>query len=522
MTNVNDDPGLTIGVLVDPLPLGAWVHEILTQIAEQNLARTSFVAVAKTRVNLLKRTARLPLTFYLWLDRLVFPSHPFALEHPEAAPLLRRLGISQYLMVSDVSPEVIEAVDIVLNLSSRPVDFAEAKEIWSVPSVLEGKRCGVAAVYEKSPVVSAQLRTTAPDSIVARSLCTAHCATDFFSVGRSRNRVLWKAAALVVRTLKGLRGSRDILAEQTTHEAGKDEADIRRSVLFLVAKISGRLLRDGLNKLFYRSQWQLIYSAGDYSDNFAGYRRLSPPKDRIWADPCVVMHMERHFVFVEQVLAHDTNGQLAVLEIDNQGIVSGPKVVLEKPYHLSHPFVFAWGGDFYLVPESAANRTVDLYRCVEFPMRWEHHKTLLANMQAVDATLLEEEGCWWMFVTVASHEGATTRDELFLYSSQTPVDEWRPHPLNPVVTDVRRARPAGRIFRENGRLMRPAQDCSHRYGYGIRLMEIEVLNGERYEEKEADCYQPNWDRSVVAMHTIDRGVDFTVLDTKRSRLRLWE
>ena len=85
--------------------------------------------------------------------------------------------------------------------------------------------------------------------------------------------------------------------------------------------------------------------------------------------------------------------------------------------------------------------------------------------------------------------------------------------------DARRARPAGSIFQQDGKLVRPAQDCSHRYGYGIRMMEIVTLDEERYQESEIASYTPDWDGNVVGLHTIHRNDGFTVLDVKQSTLR---
>ena len=75
--------------------------------------------------------------------------------------------------------------------------------------------------------------------------------------------------------------------------------------------------------------------------------------------------------------------------------------------------------------------------------------------------------------------------------------------MNPIVSDVRRARSAGNIFLHNGKLIRPSQDCSKRYGYGIRLNEIKVLNEDEYVEDEIDFIDPGWDSKVEAVHTIN-------------------
>ena len=49
---------------------------------------------------------------------------------------------------------------------------------------------------------------------------------------------------------------------------------------------------------------------------------------------------------------------------------------LERPSHLSYPFVFWDQGDWYMLPETAGTRSVELLRARDFPRRWEWCGTL--------------------------------------------------------------------------------------------------------------------------------------------------
>jgi hypothetical protein len=174
-----------------------------------------------------------------------------------------------------------------------------------------------------------------------------------------------------------------------------------------------------------------------------------------------------------------------------------------------------------MVPESAENRTVDLYECVGFPNEWVFKRTLMRNVKALDTTLLHHRGKWWLFSAIAEHEAAFPQAELFLFSSDTLfTEEWHPHPLNPIVSDVKRTRPAGRIVETNGRLYRPSQDCSRTYGYGFDLNEILVLSTTDYVEQQRFSARPYWERGVQASHTFATAGALTVIDafTRRSRL----
>jgi hypothetical protein len=171
-----------------------------------------------------------------------------------------------------------------------------------------------------------------------------------------------------------------------------------------------------------------------------------------------------------------------------------------------------------MIPESLDKQAVELYRAVEFPSTWTFERRLLDGVCAVDATLLEDGARLWLFVGVAE-PGASVNDELHLYSAAALDEPWVPHPENPIVSDVRRARPAGRIFRHRGRLIRPAQDCSRGYGTAVVFNRVDVLTTEEYAESPIGRIEPNWARGLVGTHTYNATASIEVVDGRRFGLR---
>lgn len=172
-----------------------------------------------------------------------------------------------------------------------------------------------------------------------------------------------------------------------------------------------------------------------------------------------------------------------------------------------------------MTPESAANRSVELYRCERLPGDWKHVRTLLADIDAADPTPFQHDGRWWMFVNLNASGGAHGTDELHLYWSDRLDGEWHPHAFNPVVSDVRCARPAGRVFVDDGRLYRPAQDGSRAYGGATVIRCIDVLNTEEYAESTVSRLSPDWQSQQVGTHTLNRDGNSSVVDLLRRRPR---
>ena len=227
-----------------------------------------------------------------------------------------------------------------------------------------------------------------------------------------------------------------------------------------------------------------------------------PSKDKFWADPHVVQVNGKYYIFIEEFLNENKKGHISVIEVDETGNWKAPVKILDKDYHLSYPFILHLNDKFYMVPESRGNKTIDLYECTDFPHQWSFKQSLMENVSAVDTTIIHYSNKWWLFTGMAENEAAAPNVELFLfYTDDLFSGEWTAHPQNPIVSDVKSARPAGSLFVKDGKLFRPSQDCSKAYGYGFDLNEIEVLTETEYRERKILSIRPDWDKKIVATHT---------------------
>jgi hypothetical protein len=248
----------------------------------------------------------------------------------------------------------------------------------------------------------------------------------------------------------------------------------------------------------------------------ATLQKLLPPKDRVWADPFLWKRGDDVFIFCEEWIYRRPHGHISVMQLARDGsTVSLPTPVLTADHHLSYPFLFEWEGALHMMPEAGAGRSLDVFRCEEFPHRWRKRATLMRNLRYADATLIQYQGKWWLFITLKRGLFALSRD-LFVFSADNPLAaEWTPHPANPVVRSFSSARPAGPLFELNGRLFRPSQDCLIRYGHSLRINEITQLDATHYEEHTVTKVGPDWEAGIRAVHHVDWRADMLVMDTQR-------
>lgn len=203
---------------------------------------------------------------------------------------------------------------------------------------------------------------------------------------------------------------------------------------------------------------------------------------RLVADPFALHVDGGWYLFVEALERGRRIAGIALLTSRSGNTWDYHGLVLQEPFHLSYPFVFAADDDYWMVPESYAAGEVRLYRATDFPGGWSHDTTLLTGAPFKDASPFHHGGHWWLFVETSSHQ----HDELRLYRAAQVRGPWREHPASPIVrADAAIARPAGRPFVADGRLYRPAQDCSTSYGRAVHAIEVLELTPSTYRERRA-------------------------------------
>jgi hypothetical protein len=280
-----------------------------------------------------------------------------------------------------------------------------------------------------------------------------------------------------------------------------------------------RRLGEMVKSVFKKQQWSLHYKVkqGSIETSLFRYKKLTPPAGTDWADPFVVFKENKYYLFFEELVCATKKAHISYLEFDNSGnlISKAPVVALKEQHHLSYPFIFEHSGDYYMIPEAAESKSVWLYKCEKFPHEWKKHKLLLEETALFDPTIVFQNNMWYLFGTQKPLNGSSTDQYLYLYFSENLFSgSWKRHPLNPITRDVRGARPAGKIFEYNGKLIRPSQLGAPKYGYGLRFQGIVTLSPEVYEEKPLSDILPEWKEGLLATHTFNSVNGFSVVDSQ--------
>jgi hypothetical protein len=534
-------PTLRIGLLVDSLTQPRWVSKIINDIQASEFAEICLVVKNEATSESLgrfqsywKNRNYLLYALYNRVDSRVSLAEANAFEDVDVEQLLGDVPVLRVMPVmkkfSDWFPDdAVEQIrgydlDVVISHGFR-ILRGEALRIakygvWSYHHgdnlVNRGGPPGFWEVLDASPISGAVLQVLSEDldngEVINRSWSRT---VDRFSVKSSRNNLYWRSSSFVMRKLKELYESGKVSSDANTflpYYNRLHKMPTNAELLPRLCKLTWSYVAQKARYSFFYDQWQLAYrfrnSPDDPNNSFYRFNFLVPPKDKFWADPFPVRFEDKYFVFFEEYLYKDDRAHISMIELSKSGM-SEATPVLKRDYHLSYPFMLHWNDRYYMIPETAGNKTIEVYAADRFPNEWKLETVLFEGIAARDTTLIEVDGVWWMFVAISDTEFS---DELHLYYSQSPLGPWKPHAKNPVKSDVRNSRPAGRLFYWKGDLYRPAQDSSRRYGYGMRINKVVQLTPAEFREEEVSQVLPQWRKDLRGTHTLNICDDLTIID----------
>lgn len=538
---------LKIGLLIDDIKIPAWMFRLLELLVNDGGVNVSLIICNQTEKPIDKSFKHYFYRLYTKLDNQIFKTYPDAFEDKNINNVidsdylkLTPLIINDKLIIENGDIEIIRKynLDIILRFG-----FENLKgEILNIPNygvwsyfysdikINKSLPNGFWEIVnnEAEIGITLQVEKNEPEEnlIIAKSFS----GIDKLSVNRGLNWYFWKAASILPRHIKRLNkiGEKEFfenIYNTNTHPSfyfkSIKKIPSNTTVLKKVLKLNYLRFKNIFKHFFYKDQWILFYRINEskkLSTSFNEFSKLIPPKDRLWADPHVIRRDGNYYIFIEELIYSEGKGFISVIEMDNDGNYKAPVEVLKADYHLSFPFIIEDGGEMYMIPETEKNNRIELYKCIGFPFKWRFEKVLMNNIRAVDTVIVKKDKKYWMFTNLVITNGASLNDELHIfYSDKLVTDNWVSHPENPVVSDVKKARNAGRFFKHNNNLYRPSQNCSHHYGYGMQINHVVELNENNYKEVTVDQINPDWDTKIISTHSISHYDNLTVIDAEYKR-----
>ena len=235
-------------------------------------------------------------------------------------------------------------------------------------------------------------------------------------------------------------------------------------------------------------------------------------KNRWFADPFILkVTNDDIIVLVEEFYDPIHRGRISKLTIDKQTYeLKKIDVILELNSHLSFPAIFRKDDKIYIYPENSAEGHIVVYEFDEKSNNLKPHK-ILHNEPLTDASL---ETCFNSFHLFTTKLPVQNGNQLFIYQSEKWDGEY--HLIQTMEFPSNTGRNAGSLFRLNGKIIRPAQDCNGAYGKGLVFYEISYTEGT-FEMKELKRIYPQHTIYDQGMHTFNVYNNLAVIDGRKFR-----
>lgn len=546
---------LKIGLLIDTTNVPYWIYLMIEKIIQSNYAEIDLLIINGSEISKNNNITKIKnnrnyflYKIYTKLENKVYKQEPNAFatynlkkiltDIKELTIIPKQTKYSDYVEDKDIQKIVKNNLDVIIRLGFRILkgDILKAAKcgVWSFHhgdnDINRGGPAGFWEVFQNQPVTGSILQILNEELDEGKILVKSYSTTDPTLVKRNCNNYYMKTLSFLPRKLKELH---DLGENKFLEKVEEENKNIKFYSNRLYTKPTngeffrlecsnlGRVIRRRLENTYSFEQWGLLFDIKkEISKSMWRYKKIIPPKDRFWADPHIIARDGKYFIFIEEYIYEKSKGNIALIIMDKGGNYEYAGKILEKEYHLSYPHIFEFENNFYMIPETESNNDIELYKCVDFPKKWEYYGKLMNNVNAVDSTIFNHNNKWWLFSGIKENNGASNSDELFLFYSDNPLsNKWEPHINNPIISDVRQARPAGKIFSFKNKIYRPSQNSSNYYGYGISINEIKKINEKEYEETSITSILPNWDKNITRVHTFAYDNGLSIIDAKIKRKR---
>lgn len=270
-------------------------------------------------------------------------------------------------------------------------------------------------------------------------------------------------------------------------------------------------IKQFFQKAFVGGQW----SVGVRKKGVGQYITINTPEGTWIADPFLYEAAGEHYLFVELYEVAKEKACIAYYHfIDGKPVYQGK--IIEQPYHMSYPCVFSYHGEHYMIPETSANQSMDLYKAVQFPNQWEKVACLSLGTRYVDTTVLKQ-GEDFKLVSYRKDGGSWYLDAFKLDMEKQKLES-----LASKKYDTNIGRPAGSFIASND-LVRPAQNCACKYGESIILYQVERFEENHFEEHEKsriDVAELPMDVKADRIHTYNQDSKYECVDVYSEKIDL--
>ena len=210
-----------------------------------------------------------------------------------------------------------------------------------------------------------------------------------------------------------------------------------------------------------------------------------PLENHYWyADPFLFEYNGVCYLFFEAYDLIEQKGKIAYSILRDDYTATKPKIIIERDYHFSFPYIFQYNNEIYIMPETCGDDNLQLFKATSFPDIWKEEKVLLRDVFVSDSIFLNYESKTWL--SCFEQYRVPPKDKLFFCWGKNKIYEVRDSSVGEG-TSVSEGdygiRNAGDSFQMNHQVIRVGQNSTDKqYGKGLVFFSIKSMSP--YQEEE--------------------------------------
>lgn len=241
---------------------------------------------------------------------------------------------------------------------------------------------------------------------------------------------------------------------------------------------------------------------------------IKNPVDHYFADPFVITKNNITICYVEDYSRQTKKGCISAIQVFPDGEYKILGEVIKEEFHMSYPYIFEYENDIYMIPETSESNSIRLYKCIDYPMKWEYQGDIFNDIHAADTMVFLFNKKWWLLTNIKGYYGRDHCSKLLAFYSDSPISSnWTPHENNPIVFDSRIARNGGILFSKDDIVVRGRQKYDFNiYGASLSLSKILKLTKNSFIEEKICDVTPSFFNKIKGCHHIHSNNEYTVYD----------
>jgi len=166
-------------------------------------------------------------------------------------------------------------------------------------------------------------------------------------------------------------------------------------------------------------------------------------------------------------------GIIVVGKLNKKKEIIFSDIISDKNFHLSYPLVFKYNNNSYMIPETYQAVELKLYKCIQFPFKWEFEKKILDGGYC-DSTLFKIKDYYYIFTRTVKPD--LNMCETYLFRTKDILNENLILYKKNILPNGYRG--GGNVFNMNNKLYIPIQPPSIPYGKNLIIYEIIYNNND--------------------------------------------